>query len=358
MGNRQAQNEAAQREFGMELTAVEEAAKLWQEALGATQERAKTGNKNTVRQDGVRDRYDTKGKSFTEDKYFARQMDRWDELADGSRIKVGTIREGSALKRVGLPTAGMYFDVGKIRKAMGKHADHLLPGILKGIPDLLNDPIVITEYRGPKGDIDNTVNVYGNFFLPNSNTPIVVGVVMRHGGNLASMPQMDTFYAHDMLFVLENYDETSFGVIEAIDPAKHQEKANLVLEVMKDGNIEYPSEYRRRIENLRRWKRRNAGDSMFAGNTRTGAEDAGTSSQYGTTRNRGAVAKESSGVDNSKLRFVRETEIKRNLHPEKVEYTKNIELLQEMEALQAVYRRDLEAEELGEAFLRGFNAEE
>jgi len=108
-------------------------------------------------------------------------------LADGSRVKVGTVREGSALNRVCLPAAGMYFDVGKIRTAMGKHADHLLPGILKGIPDLLNDPIVITEYRGPKGDIDNTVNVYSNLFLPNSNMPVVVGVVMhldRSGQNV------------------------------------------------------------------------------------------------------------------------------------------------------------------------------
>ena len=180
----------------------------------------------------------------------------------------------------------------------------------------------------------------------------------RYGGNFDTMPKMDTFYAHDMLFVLENYDETSFGVIEAVDPAKHQEKASLVLEVMKDGNIEYPSEYRRRIENLRRWKRQHASDSVLTGNTRTGAEDAGTSSQYGNTRDRGAVAEKSSGVVDSELRLGREREIKRNLQSEGVEYTKSIELLQQMEVLQALYRRELEAEKLERAFLRGFDMEE
>ena len=186
-GNRQAQNEAAQREFGMDISMVEEAAKLWQDALAASQAQAQTANKNTAQQDGGQKRHNIKGTAFTEDKYFSRQIDKWDELSNGSRIKVGIVREGSALNQVGLPAAGMYFDVGKIRTAMGEHADHLIPGILKGVPDLLNDPIVITEYRGPNGDIDNTVNVYGNLFLPNSNTPVVVGVVMhldRSGQNV------------------------------------------------------------------------------------------------------------------------------------------------------------------------------
>ncbi len=124
---------------------------------------------------------------FTQDKYFARQMDRWTELADGSRVKVGMVREGSAINRVGLPASGMYFDVGKIKTALKAHGDHLTPEILKGIPDLLNDPIVITEYRGPNGTIKNTVNVYGNLFY--NGTPVVVGAVMhldRTGRNIIS----------------------------------------------------------------------------------------------------------------------------------------------------------------------------
>lgn len=186
-GDKTAFEKEVQRKLGADVASVEEAIRLWTAALdravSVASETQKAGNENTAQQDGGQKRHSTKGTEFTEDKYFARQMDKWDELADGIRVKVGTVREGSALNRVGLPAAGMYFDVGKIRTAMGKHADHLLSGILKGIPDLLNDPIVITEYRGPKGDIDNTVSVYGNLFLPNSATPVVVGIVMRRDIN-------------------------------------------------------------------------------------------------------------------------------------------------------------------------------
>lgn len=114
-------------------------------------------------------------------------MDKWSELSANSRVKVGRLREGSALALVGIPTSDMYFDVGKIRKAMEIHGDHLTAGVMKGIPDLLNDPIVITEYTGPDGTIKNTVNVYGNLFI--GGTPVVVGVVMhldRSGQNVIS----------------------------------------------------------------------------------------------------------------------------------------------------------------------------
>ena len=118
-------------------------------------------------------KYALDGKTFREDKYFARLMDRWNSLTDGSHVKVGAIQKGSALERIGLPAGPMYFDVGKIRKAMADHGDHLSSAVLKDIPDLLNDPIVIAEYKGAK----NTVNVYGNLFV--NGTPVVVGVVMR-----------------------------------------------------------------------------------------------------------------------------------------------------------------------------------
>ncbi len=127
--------------------------------------------------EGENVRYSLSGKEFSEDKYFARQVDRWSKLGDGARVKVGIVRKGSALQQIGLPAAGMYFDIGKIRKSMSNHGDHLTAEVLKGIPDLLNDPIVITEYTGPDGKVKNTVNVYGNLFA--NGHPVVVGVVMH-----------------------------------------------------------------------------------------------------------------------------------------------------------------------------------
>ncbi len=152
--------------------------------LAAMEETAETVKKNgnqTADVESEVENYSLKGKEFTEDKYYSRLMDKWSELPANSRVKVGKLREGSALAQVGIPASGMYFDVGKIRKAMEVHDDHLTAGVMKGIPDLLNDPIVITEYTGPDGTIKNTINVYGNLFI--GGTPVVVGVVMHRDIN-------------------------------------------------------------------------------------------------------------------------------------------------------------------------------
>jgi len=185
-GDKAKMDAAAQKEFGATVEQLERAEQLWKEAYKAAAEtvkaKAETKKAPQTKGESVSDvKYDLKGNSFQEDKYFARKMDQWNELPDGARVKVGTVQEGSALERVGLPTSDMYFDVGKIRKSMNDHDDHLSPTVLKGIPDMLNDPIVIVEYKGPKGNIKNTVNVYGNLFV--GNTPVVVGIVMRLDSN-------------------------------------------------------------------------------------------------------------------------------------------------------------------------------
>lgn len=112
------------------------------------------------------------------DKYYTRQIAKWDDLADGTRVKVGTIQSGSALSMVGVPIGGLYFDVGKIKKAMDDHNDHIEVRHLLGIPTLLSNPVVIAEFKGPKGTIKNTVSVFGELYT-NSGKPIVVGLVIR-----------------------------------------------------------------------------------------------------------------------------------------------------------------------------------
>lgn len=153
---------------------------------------------------------------FKEDKYYARQIDQWDRKADGVRVKVGTLKEGSALNRVGFPAEGMWFDVGKIKKSFGKHGDHLTREILKQIPELLNDPIAITEYRGQDGQINNTANVFG-LLLPDGNTPVVVGVVMtRAADGITVINKIRTIHARsnadinddNVLYLNENKKKT------------------------------------------------------------------------------------------------------------------------------------------------------
>ena len=112
--------------------------------------------------------------AFKEDKYYQRRLDQWEELRDGTRIKVGIVQENSALNKVGIPAERVFYDISKIRKTMDKHGNQLSIRELKQIPALLGDPIVITEYEGAP----NTVNVYGNLFTA-KGAPIVVGMVVH-----------------------------------------------------------------------------------------------------------------------------------------------------------------------------------
>lgn len=124
------------------------------------------------------ERMSVERKNFTEDKYFKQQIRRWEELSDGTRVKVGVVAEGSPLHQVGFPAERMFFDVGKIRTAMRKHEGQITLADLERISDILNDPIVIDEYKGVEGNIKNSVNVYGEVFTKTGEKPVLVGVTM------------------------------------------------------------------------------------------------------------------------------------------------------------------------------------
>lgn len=116
---------------------------------------------------------------FVEDKYFKAQMQKWNTLTHGSYIKVGEIKEGHPLVEVGMPHGILRYDVDKLIKNMDKHK-YLDPDLLKSIPQIISDPIAISEYTE-----ENTVSVFGNVFVGSS--PMMVGVTIskdRAGANI------------------------------------------------------------------------------------------------------------------------------------------------------------------------------
>ncbi|MBQ2743389.1 MAG: hypothetical protein IJF32_11375, partial [Oscillospiraceae bacterium] len=160
------------RDLGMKGIEVADAfgwGALWSACEAEIEAKIKNAKKAEKKKTPVR----TGVNALLEEDSFRGKIDGWNDLTDGTRIKVGTIKEGSALNQVGLPTSGLFFDVGKIKKAMSEHSDHLSEDVLKKIPELLQNPIVITEYTGAV----NTVNVYGELFV--KGRPVVVGLVMR-----------------------------------------------------------------------------------------------------------------------------------------------------------------------------------
>lgn len=117
-----------------------------------------------------------KGIEFAEDKYFGQLIDRIENAKDGSYIKVGKIQPESVLNKVGVPANDLYFDVSKIRKQLEDHNDHVDAEVLKSIPDILRNPVVIAE-----ANVKNTVNVFGNMWV--SESPVMVGIVVTRGRN-------------------------------------------------------------------------------------------------------------------------------------------------------------------------------
>ena len=167
-----------------------------------------------VPSEGVKHQY-AEGEMFEEDKYYARQIDKWESLKVGSVITVGMIKENSPLNRIGMTSGKLYFDVSKIKESMGDHNDHLSETVLKDIPKLLNNPIVIVEYNVGKNT--NTANVYGELYY--HGTPITVGIVATLSRGKTVISKVRTVHARSnfakqitdasVLFLGENKKETN-----------------------------------------------------------------------------------------------------------------------------------------------------
>lgn len=125
---------------------------------------------------------------FIEDKYFKSQMKKWDTLPYGSSVKVGKITGEHPLVKVGMPQGVVKYDVSKLDKNMGKHK-YLTPKLLKEIPNIIADPIAISEYTKE----NNTVSVFGNVFLGSS--PMMVGVTIAKDISGVNISKVRTYNA-------------------------------------------------------------------------------------------------------------------------------------------------------------------
>lgn len=164
--------------------------------------------------EGKASRETASNKNFVEDKYFGRQIDKFEDLKQGGYITVGEIVEGSPLNKVGIPHSTLYFDVSKILQEMKGRNDAISREVIKEIPNVLNNPIVITEYVDKNGM--HSVNVYGNLYIGSS--PVVVGVMITQTqkGNIISKIQTVHANRHalnemtddNILYLSENKKET------------------------------------------------------------------------------------------------------------------------------------------------------
>ena len=125
---------------------------------------------------------------FVEDKYFRTQMAKWEDLKHGSYVKVGQIGEKHPLHSVGMPTGVLRYDVDKLKRNMDDHGDYLSVELLKAIPDIIANPVAISEYSE-----ENTVSVFGDVFVGNS--PMMVGVTISRDRAGNDISKVRTFNA-------------------------------------------------------------------------------------------------------------------------------------------------------------------
>ena len=154
------------------------------------------------------------GENFKEDKYYARQIDGWETLKSGGYITVGEIVKGSPLDMIGIPSGTLYFDVSKILKEMRDRKDAIPPDKIKEIPNVLDNPIVITEFVDKSGG--HSANVYGNLYIGSS--PVVVGVMIAKTQKGSIVSKIQTVHPNrnvlkemsddNILYLSENKKET------------------------------------------------------------------------------------------------------------------------------------------------------
>ena len=142
--------------------------------------------------------------NFIRDKYFDRQIDKIETLKKGGYVTVGEIKTDSPINKVGIPAGNLYFDVSKIRQEMIDRKDNIPPEIMKGIPTILDNPILITEYTDNDGI--PSINVYGNLFIGSS--PVVVGIMIGKHRNGSAVDKIQTVHPNRNV-LLEATDENT-----------------------------------------------------------------------------------------------------------------------------------------------------
>lgn len=130
-------------------------------------------------------KYSNRQSDFEEDKYYAPSVDKWKTARHGGYLKVGRLYEDSPLCKVGIPAGILGYGVDKLKRNMSKHADYLTEELLKQIPNIISDPIAISEYGS-----ENTVSVFGDIFVGGS--PIMVGVTVSRDRVGNEIPKVRT----------------------------------------------------------------------------------------------------------------------------------------------------------------------
>ena len=132
---------------------------------------------------------------FIPDKYFQKQVSRWQELEPSSRIHIGKLSQESPLVQAGLRNADIYMNNSKLILELTQHGDHLTPELVSRIPDLISDPIMLNDPSIGRPKLRGAIDVYGDLSLED-NTPVLVGItIAKDASGTYTINKINTIHA-------------------------------------------------------------------------------------------------------------------------------------------------------------------
>lgn len=170
--------------FAQDAEALDKLAKMFSDAAdkisGATDE---NGQKNNTGE----------GVKYSIDKYFEKKYDSWDKKSGGFAIRVGTT--SSILQSLGVDNKTIYWDSTKIKKIRIKHPE-MTDNIIKQVPNILENPIIVMESNTVKGRLTLFGNVYDS-----KNNPVLVALELNpnnKGGKNLNVIKIASAYGKDV----------------------------------------------------------------------------------------------------------------------------------------------------------------
>ncbi len=135
-------------------------------------------------------------------KNFAKEYDAWDKDKIGFAFNVGTTSE--PLMLIGVDSKDIWWDASKIKAILKKHPD-MTNDIIKQVPNVLEEPIVIMKSKTVQG----RVTLFGNLY-DKKGSPVLVALELNpqvNGGNSLDVIKVASAYGKDIK--LQNFINTS-----------------------------------------------------------------------------------------------------------------------------------------------------
>ena len=156
---------------------------------------------------------------FSIDPNFEKVYDQWDGSDPRVTFFLGTT--GRALKKAGMVNQKIYFDASKILKIKNKHPE-ITDRVIKQIPSVLQNPIVIMKSKDPKNKPRNFkgYTIFGELYVRNNPVLVVLGADMygRNGMKLDGVKVVSAYRRNnaqsfmdssDVVFVTKNKERIS-----------------------------------------------------------------------------------------------------------------------------------------------------